>query len=60
MNLPKAIENLKWNLDELLKGSDPDTEQAIKLGIQALERHKNRLQLTRREWLEPLPGETED
>ena len=60
MTIDEAIEILEYNLAELTKGVDPDSERAFRLGISALKFFKD---LEDRGALPPdarLPGETKE
>jgi len=59
MTIDEAIKELT-ELQEDLSGGTPDPAvDAIKLGIEALKRHKDKTRLLPSELLQPLPGETE-
>ena len=60
MTIDEAIRIIQYNLDELLKGADPDTEQAFKLGIEALKRIKRSRGFRPGKWPRLLPGETKE
>ena len=58
MKVTKAIEILEDILRYVKPGDPPDEHDAIKLGIEALKRHRNRDYLTYNEVHELLPGES--
>lgn len=60
MNISKAIEILE--IEHHLAERQPETDvyDAIKLGIEAMKRHRDRTSLTFSGMMEPLPGETEE
>jgi len=60
MGPKKAIEVLTYHEPSLTYDENPDIRLALKLGIEALKRHKNRASMTFTGMMEPLPGETED
>lgn len=57
MTLDKAIEFLQFLLKEHPRIESADFGSAIKLGIEALKRHRDKSHLTYAGMLEPLPGE---
>lgn len=60
MKAKKAIEILTEASQTYVLESQPDTFDAIKLGIAALTRHINRDYITYAGMHEPLPGETNE
>jgi len=60
MPIDKAIEILEYNLAELTKGVDPDSERAFRLGIEALKEVQRIRSHKDFDATIYLPGETTD
>ena len=58
MKITKAIEILNDILQHVEPGDPPEEHDAVKLGVEALKRHRNRDYLTYNEVHQGLPEET--